>query len=173
MAITLRLLRPVAFLRAVFENIDKLYDDVYAMLYRREHEALTFASIGNGTTAGRLRTNAAVTYCIGGALYTKASTDDLWNLSGQTATTGAQFRAILLCLDASGTASIEAADNAATLNAAVAALGSVTATKAVIGVYVAGLSTNFANALASQGTIYNGWPAAQTLTSDSISIVNG
>lgn len=173
MAITLRLLRPVAFLRAVIENIDKIYDDVYALLYRREHEALTFGSIGNGGTNGRLRTSAvAVTYRIGGTLYTKASTDDLWNLSGETATGGTAYRAYWLYLDSSGTASIAASTGTTTTaDAAIAALPAVTSTKAVIGCYVAAPSTNFANALAAQGTIYNGWPTAQTLTSDSISIV--
>lgn len=174
MAITIRKIRPVAALLSLFQNIDNLYDDLYALLYRREHEALTFASIGNGSTAGRLRTNATVTYRIGGALYTKSSTDDLWNLSAQTDTTGAQYRAFLLCLDASGTATIEAGTVAASAAAAVAALPTVTATKAVIGVFVAGLSTDFDNAggLAAQGTIYNGWPTAQTLTSDSVSFVS-
>ena len=175
MAITLRLLRPVGFLRAVIQNIDYLYDDLYALLYRREHEVLGYANVGNGGTAGRLRTNAAVTYRIGGTLYTKSSTDDLWNLAAETDTTGAQYRAYWLYLDASGTASIAAGSNAASAAAAIAALPAVTASKAVIGVFVAGLSTDFdgAGGLAAQGTIYNGWPSAQTLTSDSITFVNG
>lgn len=149
--------------------------DVVALLYRREHEALTFGSIGNGGTAGRLRTNAAVTYRIGGTLYTKASTDDLWNLSAQTDTTGAQYRAFWLYLDSSGTATIAAGENAASAALAIAALPAVTSTKAVVGCFVAGLSTDFdaAGGLAAQGTIYNGWPSAQTLTADSITFVSG
>lgn len=158
--------------RLILLNIDNLFDDITALLYRREHEALTFGSIGNGGTAGRLRTNAAVTYRIGGTLYTKASTDDLWNLSAQTDTTGAQYRAFWLYLDSSGTASIGAGSNAASAAAAIAALPTVASDKSVIGVFVAGVSTDFdaVGGLAAQGTIYNGWPSAQTLTSESVAL---
>lgn len=127
-----------------------------------DHAALNSGAIGNGGTAGRLRTTATVNYRVAGSLYSKASTDDLWNLSAETNTTGAQYRAYYLYLDASGTATIEAGSNAATAAAAIAALPDVAATKAVIGVYVAGLSTDFdaAGGLAAQGTTYNGYASA-------------
>ena len=158
--------------RSLILNIDNLYDDLYALLYRREHEALGHANVGNGGTAGRLRTNSSVTYRIGGTLYVKASTDDLWNLSAETDTTGAQYRAYWLYLDSSGTAAVGAGTNAASAAAAIAALPTVASTKAVIGVFVAGLSTDFdaVGGLAAQGTIYNGWPTAQTLTAESVAL---
>lgn len=119
-------------------------------------------TIGNGGTAGRLRLRGDVTYAIAGRQYRKASTDNLWDLSAETDTTGAQYRAYWLYLDSSGTATIAAGTNAASSAAAIAALPARVTTKAVIGVYVAGLSTDFDNAggLAAQGTIVDGWPSA-------------
>jgi hypothetical protein len=127
-----------------------------------DHAATNSGAIGNGSTAGRLRTTATVNYRVAGSLYSKSSTDDLWNLSAETNTTGAQYRAYYLYLDASGTATIGAGSNAASAAAAIAALPDVAATKAVIGVYVAGLSTDFdgAGGLAAQGTVYNGYASA-------------
>lgn len=124
------------------------------------YAARTYPQIGDGGTNGRLRTNAAASFAVAGALYTKASTDDLWNLSAQTSTTSGQYRAIVLYLDASGTATIGAGSNATSAAAALLAIPSTPTTKSVIGIYVAGPSTNFSNALAAQGTIYNGLPIA-------------
>ncbi len=120
--------------------------------------ATTTVGIGNGTTAGRLRTNADEDFRILGTLYRKAATDNLWDLHAETATDGTHYRAYWLYLDSSGTATFAAGTNALSAAAAIAALPAVTSTKAVMGVYVAGLSTNFASALAAQGTIYDGWP---------------
>lgn len=127
-------------------------------------------AIGNGGTAGHLRTTASVNYKIGQFQYTKASTDDLWNLSAQTDTTAGQYRAYWLYLDASGMASIGAGSNASTAALALAALPVVTATKSVIGVFVAGPSTDFngAGGLAAQGTIYNGFPEGARLDVEGI-----
>ena len=127
-------------------------------------------AIGNGGTAGYLRTTASVNYKIGQFQYTKASTDDLWNLSAQTDTTAGQYRAYWLYLDSSGTASIGAGSNASTAALALAALPVVTSTKSVIGVYVAGPSTDFndAGGLAAQGTIHNGFPEGARLDVEGI-----
>ena len=116
-------------------------------------------AIGNGTTPGRLRTTASVTGKIAGAPVTKASTDDLWNLSAQTATGAAAYRAFWLYIDASGVASIAAGSDAASAAAALAALPTPDESKCIIGTYVANPSTTFTNALAAQGTITNGIPA--------------
>lgn len=133
--------------------------------------------ITDGTAAGYLKLRADAEYCIGGTFYRKAAADDVWNLSAQTDTTGAQYRAYWLYLDSSGTASIGAGSNAASAVAAIAALPAITSTKAVIGCYVAGLSTDFDGVagLAAQGTIYNGHPgeaAIDALTSAAITVVN-
>lgn len=135
-------------------------NELWARIAHLQSSAYTYPNIGDGGTNGRLRTNATITYAIGGRLYTKASTDDLWNLSGQTTLTGSQYQAFWLYLDSSGTASIGAGSTAATAAAALLALPTRSTTKSVIGVFVAGTSTNFANALAAQGTIYNGVPDA-------------
>lgn len=136
-------------------------DELDAIINRGNNLAnrlLAFPNIGNGGTNGRLRTNAAISYAIDGQVYTEASTEDEWDLSALTTLTGSQFQAVALYLDASGTASIGAGTVAASAALALAALPAFVPTKAIIGVYVANASTNFGNALAAQGTIYNGVP---------------
>lgn len=64
---------------------------------------LAKGGIAIGTTKSKVKTAAAVDYSIGGVLYTKAATDDLFVLSG-AAFAGAT-RYILLGLDKDGTAS--------------------------------------------------------------------
>jgi len=117
--------------------------------------------IGNGTTAGNLRTTASVDFRVAGASATKASTDDLWNLSGETDTDASSYRAYWLYLDSAGAASVAAGADVGSATAALAALPDLTETKAVIGVFVADPSCDFdaAGGLAAQGTIYDGIPA--------------
>lgn len=124
------------------------------------YAALSSGAIGNGGTAGRLRITASTDFAIGGLKYTKASTDDLWNLSAQTDTIAGQYRAFWLYLDVAGTASIAAGANATSADDALKALPDLDKTKSVIGVYVAGPSTDFdaAGGLAAQGTIHNRVP---------------
>ena len=144
-------------------ELDQIIQGINALNLHINQGSAQSGAIGNGTTAGRLRTNAAVTHRVAGRAYVKASTDDLWNLSAQTNTTAGQRRAFWLYLDASGTASIVAGTNAGNTDAlALAALPDVDLTKSVIGVYVAGASTDFdaAGGLAAQGTIYDGIPSA-------------
>jgi hypothetical protein len=156
MALTIRrLLGPKVF-REVITQLLSLY-------YRLLFSHFGNPAIGNGTTAGRLRTTASATGRVAGMEVTKASTDDLWNLSGETATGAAVYRAYWLYLSAAGAASIAAGSDAASGPAALAALPSIDVAKSVWGVYVAGPSTNFANALAAQRTIYNGIPDGAAL----------
>lgn len=164
--------QPAVYLRHAADRLDLLHvsDDggtSWANVLRRlvehvDHGVTGYPNIGNGGTAGRLRTTATASYVVAGSHYSKSSTDDLWNLSAETNTTSGQYRAYYLYLDASGTATIGAGSNAASAAAAIAALPDVTATKSVIGTYVAGPSTDFdaAGGLAAQGTIYNGYPSA-------------
>jgi hypothetical protein len=151
-------MHPIAIFRKIrFEGIRAaLWTFLSTVLLNR---VLAFASIGNGTTNGRLRTNAAVSYCIAGQVYTKASTDDLWNLSALTTLTSGQFQAVALYLAANGDASIGAGTVSASAAAAIRALPTPPTDKCIVGVYVANASTNFGNALAAQGTIYNGLPS--------------
>ncbi len=122
-------------------------------------------AITDGTTDGKLQ-NAAIDYSIDGKTYSKAATDDLWDLSAQTDTIAAQYRAYALYLDAAGTATIGAGSNAASAALAIAALPAFVTTKCIVGVYVAGPSTDFNGAagLAAQGTIHNGVPTGSTDT---------
>ena len=119
------------------------------------------AGIADGLTDGKLKTVAAVDFTVAGFRYNKAATDDLWDLSAETDTIAAQYRAYWLYLDAAGVASIAAGANAASEAAALLALPNITETKSVIGTYVAGPSTDFNGAahLTAQGTITDGIPA--------------
>lgn len=122
-------------------------------------------AIGNGGTAGRLRTNAAVVGKVAGVAFEKASTDDLWNLSAETDTPASTFRAYWLYVNAAGTASFAAGTNASSAANALAALPAPDEAKCIFGVYVAGAATDFdaAGGLAAQGTIYNTIPAGASL----------
>ena len=125
--------------------------------------AATLTGIGDGSTAGFLRTNELQEFALAGRLYQKAATDDLWNLSAEVDTTAAQWVAFWLYLDSAGTASIvrgtESEDSEA---AAIGLLPAEDPTKTPIGVYVAGNSCDFDGVagLAAQGTIIQGRPAA-------------
>lgn len=115
-------------------------------------------AIGNGTTAGNLRTTAAVDYKIAGAAQAQlASTDDLWDLSAETDTNAASYRAYWLHADGTFAASGDKPSAAGALGD----LPDPDSSKGLIGVFVAGPSTDFddAGGLAAQGTIYDGIPA--------------
>ena len=146
--------------------------DVGDVVTRAQNSLRSYPLIANGSTAGKLKITNAAVFAVGGTVYSKAITDDLWDLSALTTLTGAQYQATWLYLDAAGTATIVSGTAAASAALAIAALPAITSTKSVIGCYVAGLSTNYASALAAQGTIYNGFPAGYTLTSSSITVVS-
>jgi len=128
-----------------------------------------FGSVGSaklaaGTTAGKIKTVAAIDFRVGGQLYTKAVTDDLWNLSGETTLTGGVFKAAILYLDASGTATYTLTPSAASAALALRAVGDLTlggyvSTKSVIGIYVSTANQNWGSG-GLGGTYYNGIPEA-------------
>lgn len=120
------------------------------------NRVLGFPTIANGTTAGKIKTTTATAFAIDGKVYTKAATDDLWDLTALTTLTGAQFQVVLLYLDASGVATIGAGTVSASAAAALIALPAFVTTKCIVGMYVAGASTVFTNALGAQGTYHNG-----------------
>lgn len=151
-------------------EFDRFILAINASHARSSFSARTSGVLANGTTAGKIKTTVACVFALGGALYSKAITDDLWDFTAQTATASGKYRAFHLYLDASGAASISAAPtaDAATAAGALALLPAIPDTKSVIGVFVAGPSTTFTNALSGQGTLYNGLPdAAQTVTTGS------
>lgn len=149
-------------------NRDQVLARIVASLNLRinfSHDSLP--AIGNGGTAGRLRTNATVVGKVAGVPFSKASTDDLWNLSAETDTTASQYRAYWLYVNAAGTASIGAGANAASAAAALAALPAPDETKCIFGVAVAAPSTDFdaGGGLTGQTgfTVYNAIPAGASL----------
>jgi len=137
-----------------------------AVLGINRGNATCFANpaIADGTADGKIQNVNAVDFSIAGRLYSKAATDDLWDLTGQTDTTGTEWVAFWLYLDASGTATIAAGTVVETSEAgAIAALPAIDDAKCPVGVYVAGNSCDFDGAagLTAQGTLINGRPAAQ------------
>ena len=152
---------------AVRAEVVKLVTDLTALLVRFNAQAYGTPNIADGTTAGKIKSQATVPYSIAGTLYTKGATDDLWDLSAEVDTDGTHYRAYWLYLDSGGTATIGAGADALTSAAnAIAALPSPTASKCAVGVYVAGPSTDFNGVagLAAQGTLINGWPATLAKT---------
>lgn len=133
---------------------------INGLVYKTQHATQDDGGIADGTTDGKLQNVNAVDFKVAGLTYTKAATDDLWNLAGETDTTASQYRAYWLYLNASGTASVAAGSNASSAALALAALPALDVTKSVIGVYVANPSCDFNGAagLAAQGTIYDGVP---------------
>ncbi len=163
---------PVSIAAATTELSD-LGDDVAAVrsaLVTLADEALErgrvlgFADIANASSAGMLQSQAAVAYEVpGGVVVSKAATDDLWDLSALTDTAADEVKAVLLCLNAAGTASVvEGTAVTASLDAAgkAAALEAVTqpTDATVVGVFYAGNSTDFSAALSAQGEIEHGNP---------------
>jgi len=73
------------------------------------------ANITIATTTTKVRTNNAVYGIINGALFTKASTDNLWTLAGTV--TNAKFNVFVLTLNVSGTAGAYMGTEGATLAA--------------------------------------------------------
>lgn len=134
--------------------------------------AIGYANIANATTNGKLKSQNTTGYRIDGVMYTKAATDNLWDFTGQTTLGASDYKAYRLYLDAAGDPSIEGGTAATTAAAALAALPAPSTSKSVIGVFVAGPSTNFANALSSQGTIYHGTPSGTVGGLDLLTLSN-
>lgn len=123
---------------------------------------LDYATIANGTTNGKLKTTSDASFRIDGKLYKKAATDDLWTLSGEASLSTGQYKAYWLYIDTAGAASIEGGTIGSSATIALQNLPVPSTSKSVFGVFVAGPSTNFANALSSQGTIHHGIPAGSS-----------
>jgi hypothetical protein len=92
---------------------------------------LATAAVAIGTTVQKVQTTAIATYLCDGVFKSKAATDDFWTLSGTTVSDG-NFQKYLLCIDASGDASIVEGTQAATAGAVV--LGAWPASKSVLAI---------------------------------------
>lgn len=117
--------------------IEEMHDDhatvktaLAALKAYMSHMALSDGGVGIGTTVQKVRSNATISYLIAGEFKSKASTDDLWTLSGTTITDG-NFNKYLLCLDTSGAASIVEGTQGASAGAVV--LPAYPSAKSVVG----------------------------------------
>jgi len=117
-------------------------------------------ALANATVAGKIKNTAILTYSVvngkgKSVFYTKAITDNLWNLAAEIDTDGTHFRAYWLLLDAAGAATFLASTNELSAALAIAALPAVPEGKCAVGRFVAGVSTDFNNAggLEAQGTL--------------------
>ena len=145
-----------------------MWDAIIGHLQVAANKVVGFANIANATTAGKLKTQTATGFQVDGAMYSLAVTDNFWTLSALSALTANQYQAIVLYVDASGTASIGAGtvvtnttSAAAGRLAALAVAPALVASKSIVGVFVAGSSgaTDYTAALTGQGTLYHGIPA--------------
>jgi hypothetical protein len=68
--------------------------------------AFTTGALAIGTTKSKIKTAAAINYCIDGIMYVKAATDDLFVFTDVTVQAISTTKYYLLCLDASGTATV-------------------------------------------------------------------
>ena len=114
---------------------------------------------------GLVSTTASMTYTIGGFPGTgspKGITADLWDLSLETDTAAATYRAYWLYLDTAGTgATFVAGSDTLSEADALISLPAPDSALSVAGVYVAGPATDFnASTLSAQGTFTDGVPMA-------------
>jgi hypothetical protein len=136
-------------------------DRITAILNSRQ--LLSYPNVGNGTTAGKLRTNATTVGRIGGLMISKASADDLWAFAAEAALTAGQYRGYWLAIDVSG-AAIAVASTRGTVQTtqalAKANLPAIDLSWLIVGVYIAGTAgaTDFTAALVAQGAVFNGIP---------------
>lgn len=148
--------------RAEFDAVGRL---IASLVLAQRYGPVQDPALADGTTDGKIKSTADVDYHIGTGAYAKSATDELWDLSAETDTAADEYRAYWLLLDSSGTASIAASGEQASAAAALEDLPALDGTKAVIGVYVAGLSCDFNGAagLEAQGTLYDGIPEGAAL----------
>lgn len=142
------------------DELDALWGTINNLLMQTYYSFVVgvLPAVGNGGTAGNLRTTASVDYNIGLAGGgTLASTDDLWDLSAEVDTLASQWRAYWLYND--GT--FDAGGIASSGVSALAGLPIPDPAKSIIGTYTAGPLTDFddGGGLAAQGTIADGVPS--------------
>jgi hypothetical protein len=139
-------------------ELDCLWQLVASENVRDGFSALDAPGVGDGTTAGNLRTTAAADYRIAGVTYNLVATDDFWDLSAEVDTAAGAYRAYRLYVDAGGVASFAAGTDQTSEAYALAALPALDEAKSHLGTYVAGPSTDFDDpgGLAAQGTVSDG-----------------
>ena len=68
--------------------------------------AFSTGALAIGSTKAKVKTAAAIGYCIGGVMYTKAATDDLFVHTDVPVQAADTTKYYALCLDATGAASV-------------------------------------------------------------------
>lgn len=91
-----------------------LYHAIQHLILRRDNATFTSGAVATGTTPQDVKTTATVTYLIDGAFHSLAATDDFWQLTGGVLAAG-EVNRWLLCVDASGTASVVEGNKAASV----------------------------------------------------------
>lgn len=162
---------------AKFVNTDQpKYDQ------RSRNRCFNNALVADGGTAGKIKTTNAISYSLADQLYSKAATDNFWDLSGQTDTIANQYRGYRLMIDASGAASFTATANVvnaveATAQAAVRALLLAladVASKTVVAEVIIGPETDFSMdaILGNTGSVaYQGYSGAPTRTTEEVAVL--
>lgn len=91
--------------------------NLMVLVDHRAYVVGTGATVGAGTTAGKMRTNAAARIIYSRTVASFASTDNVWDLTAVSTGVG-QFRKVLLCLQDAAAAAIIVGEIAATQAAA-------------------------------------------------------
>lgn len=138
--------------RILIQQFTNLCTDVFAILNRAANclKVLNGATFADATTAGKIKiTGGTVEYDVNGERFSKAATDNLWDFSAEVDTAALKYRAYWLYLDSGGNATFHAvtttgtdAASAVAAKAALLAAGEPAGDKAVVGVFVAGPSTD-------------------------------
>lgn len=166
MAVSTKYASPVAGPSS--QNLDIALKDLWNNIRpRQENALLDNGAIIQGATAGKIKTVNAISFKVDGQIYTKAATDDLFDLGALGDVAASVFQAILLCLNAAGTASVVEGAEKTSLALALADVElKIPESLCVVGLFATdgtACDWNDAGGLDAQGTYYNGLPAAIVL----------
>jgi hypothetical protein len=116
-----------------------------------------------GTTPGKVKTTADCDFQIGGVIYTKAATDDLFDMTALADLTTGEYQTVALMVDHAGTASIGegTVSASAALALAAASFYTIPDDKCAVGYVAMGPGNDWdAEAITAHGSIVNGLPQA-------------
>lgn len=139
--------------KALIAEFTKFITDMLAVLNRMQNclVGLNGATFADATQVGKIKTvGGTVEFRVNGEHYIKAATDNLWDFTAETDTAALKYRAYWLYLDNAGAATFGTISSPGTgdstsavlAKAALLAAGEPAADKAVVGVFVAGPSTD-------------------------------
>ena len=106
---------PRAFDRSIGQAPEKINDAMRDMQVAHCDQLISTGTLAIATTTTKVRTSAACYYVVDAALCLKASTDNLWTLSGTV--NNATFNVFVLTLNAAGTATARMGTAGATIGA--------------------------------------------------------